>query len=73
MHTLLVYFGIPYGAVWSNVGAEPICGLLALAFVFLFRDRIGKKLVRWHHKHHTAHQEELKQKGSADGTRQAEG
>jgi hypothetical protein len=64
MHIFLLYFGIPYGAVWSNVGAEPILVALAAGFAFLFRDRIGRKLVRWHHKHHTAHLEELKKKES---------
>jgi hypothetical protein len=39
----------------SNIGAEPACGLIALAVggpvVYLLRDRIGKHLAGWWHRH----------------------
>lgn len=28
MHVFLTYFGVPYGAVWSNLLASLICALL---------------------------------------------
>lgn len=39
----------------SNIGAMPACGLLALAVggpvTYLLRDRIGRRLATWWHKH----------------------
>lgn len=55
MREFLFYFGIPYGAVWSNVFAAPICASLAFGAAYLFRDTIGRKLVGFFHKHHAAH------------------
>lgn len=60
------YFGFPHGAVWSNVAAEPIIVALTAACIFPLRHKIGKHLVAWWHKHHTAHLESLRQK-DADG------
>jgi hypothetical protein len=43
----------------SNIGAMPACGLLALAVggpaTYLLRDRIGRRLAAWLHKHHQPH------------------
>lgn len=45
--------------VWPNAGAMPLCGLLAGIGAWLFRDRIGRRLIAWLHKHHRAHVAEL--------------
>lgn len=55
MHVLWEYFGWPNGAIWGNVWAEPVCAALALGAAFLFRDRIGRHLAAWWHKHHGVH------------------
>ena len=44
---------------WSNMGAMPMCVIFGGAGAWLFRDRIGRRLVRWLHKHHVAHLAEL--------------
>lgn len=39
----------------SNVGAMPACGAIAAGFAFIFRDRLGRTLAAWWHKHHKQH------------------
>lgn len=58
MHTLLVFLAWPNGAVWGNVGAMPVCGLVAGFFAFVFRDHIGRALKGWV-KFHFGHHAEL--------------
>ena len=58
MHVFLTYFGWPYGATWSNVGAMPACGVVAAVAAFVFRDRIGRALSGWW-KRHFGHHEEI--------------
>jgi hypothetical protein len=56
MHKVfLIYFGIPSGAVWSNVLAEPLCVVLGFLAAFPLRHKIGKTLAAWWHKHHGPH------------------
>jgi hypothetical protein len=45
--------------VWPNAGAMPLCAIFGFTGAWLFRDRIGKRLIAWLHKHHTAHLAEL--------------
>ena len=58
MHTFLLFFSWPQGAVWGNVGAMPVCGLIAAFFAFVFRDHIGRALKGWWHRH-LGHRDEL--------------
>lgn len=58
MHTFLAFFAWPNGSAWSNVIAMPVCGVIAAAFAFLARDRIGKALRGWWHTH-LGHRAEL--------------
>ena len=67
MNVFLQYFGIPNGAVWSNVLAEPIIAALTAAVVTVFRHKIGRSLVRWLHKHHAAHMAEIDREREAKG------
>lgn len=45
------FFGWPAGAVWGNVLAMPVCGAVAFAAAFLLRDKIGRALSGWWHRH----------------------
>jgi hypothetical protein len=45
--------------IWPNAGAMPLCGIFGFIGCFLLRDRIGRRLAAWWHKHHTAHLEQL--------------
>lgn len=47
MHVFLLFFAWPAGAVWGNVGAMPLCGLVAVVSAVCFR----KPAARWWHKH----------------------
>lgn len=67
MSTFLFFFGVPTGAVWSNILAEPIIFALTLFVMWLFRDKIGKHFAAWLHKHHTAHVKHLAEQESKDG------
>jgi len=51
VHTFLAFFAWPDGGVWSNVLAMPLCGLLAALAAFLVRDRLGRALRSWWHRH----------------------
>ena len=51
MHTFLLFFGYPNGAIWGNVWAMPVCGLIAGVVTFVFRDHIGRAVKGWWHKH----------------------
>lgn len=56
MSVFVYYFGIPHGAVWSNLLAEPLCVGLALLGGYLFRNRLMRRFVAFHHKHKTEHE-----------------
>lgn len=58
MHTFLLFFGYPNGAIWGNVWAMPVCAVIAGAFAFVFRDRLGRRLSAWFHRHF-GHRDEL--------------
>ena len=58
MHTFLLFFGWPNGAVYGNVGAMPLCGGVAFVAAFVFRDKLGRALRGWWHTHF-GHGEEL--------------
>lgn len=47
--------------VWPNAGAVPLCAIVGFTGAYVFRDRIGKKLIAWLHKHHAARLAELSQ------------
>ena len=55
MHTFWLFFGYPDGAIWGNVWAMPVCGLIAGVVTFVFRDHIGRALKLWHRKHFSHH------------------
>jgi ubiquinone biosynthesis protein UbiJ len=57
-HLFLVYFGVPDGAVWGNVVAEPVCVALAGIVAFLLRHKIGHALTGWWHHHSRRHHAE---------------
>lgn len=50
MH-LPAFFDYPNGAIWGNVYAMPVCGLIAGLFAFLFRDHIGRACSDWWKRH----------------------
>ena len=58
MHTFLLFFGYPNGAIWGNVWAMPVCGLIAGAVTFVFRDHIGRAVSSWWRRH-LGHGDEL--------------
>ena len=58
MHILWLFFAWPAGAVWSNVLAMPLCGLIAAVSAFAVRDRLGKAISSWW-KRHLGHHAEL--------------
>jgi hypothetical protein len=51
MSTFQFYFGIPDGAVYGNLVAD----LIGLVFAFIFRHRLMRLFVEFHHKHKIAH------------------
>lgn len=57
-HLFGFYFGLPDGAVWGNVVAEPVCVALAAIATFLLRHKIGRVLSGWWHHHSRRHREE---------------
>lgn len=59
MNTLTYYFGIPDGAIYGNIVAEPIIAGLTLLIMFLFRNMLMKRFVEFHHRHKTEHQARL--------------
>lgn len=65
MHLLLFYFGIPYGAVYSNIFAQPICAALALSVVYLLRNKIAPKAIAFVHRHHAAHLAQLERENDS--------
>lgn len=62
MTILHLFFGWPDGGTWSNMIASAEWVIVAAFLLWLFRDRIGRRLVRWWHKHHQAHLAELAEK-----------
>jgi hypothetical protein len=59
---LWLFFTWPAGAVWGNVFAMPLCGIAAAFAAFLGRDRLGKAISGWWHRH-------LGHKGELDAIR----
>ena len=51
MHVLWLFFTWPAGAVWGNVFAMPLCGIVAAFAAFLGRDRLGRALSGFWHRH----------------------
>ena len=51
VHTLWLFFAWPAGAVWGNVWAMPLCGIIAAVFAVVFRDRLGRAVSGWWHRH----------------------
>ena len=60
MYILRLFFGWPNGAIWGNVWAMPVCGVVAGVFAVVFRDHIGRALRSWLHRH-LGHRAELDQ------------
>ena len=58
MHVFLLFFAWPAGATWGNVTAMPLCGAVAVVSAFLIRDRLGRALGKWWHRH-LGHRDEL--------------
>lgn len=52
-------FGPGTWGAGGNLIAWIICGALGAGAAWLFRDHIGRGLVRWWHKHHQAHLAEM--------------
>lgn len=52
MHVFLQYFGLPNGAVWGNVAAEPIIAVLTGIILLVFRKRISAWTAKWRVNHH---------------------
>jgi hypothetical protein len=50
-----LFFSWPAGGTWSNMIASLEWVAVAGAAVWLFRDRIGRRLAAWWHKHHGPH------------------
>lgn len=59
MGVFLAYFGLPSGAVWGNVAAEPVCVGLAGLVAYLLRHKIGRGLAGWWHGHRKERMEKL--------------
>lgn len=57
MHTFLLFFGYPNGAIWGNVWAMPVCGVIAGVVTFVFRDHLGRALRSWFGRHFGHHAE----------------
>lgn len=57
MHTFLLFFGYPNGAIWGNVWAMPVCAVIAGAFAFVFRDHVGRAAGNWFRRHFGHHDE----------------
>jgi hypothetical protein len=55
VNVLKLFFGWPGGGTWSNVVAAVECTAFGAAGAWLFRDRLGRKLAAWWHKHHAEH------------------
>ena len=57
MHVLWLFFNWPGGGAWSNVAAMPLCGVLAGIAAYLLRDRLGRALSGFWHRHFGHHDE----------------
>jgi hypothetical protein len=53
------YFGIPNGAVWGNILAEPIIFVMSAITLYMFRNKLMRRFVAFHHRHKTEHEARL--------------
>jgi hypothetical protein len=53
--TFRLFFGWPAGGTWPNLIEQAEGVVLGAGMVWLFRDRVGKHLAGWWHKHHGSH------------------
>ena len=60
-HEFVYYFGIPEGAVWGNILAEPIIVAGSGVILYFFRNKIMKRFVAFHHRHKSEHEARLAQ------------
>ena len=49
---------VPGGGAWSNVVAMPVCGIVAALAAYLTRDKLGRAISGWWHRH-LGHRPEL--------------
>jgi hypothetical protein len=62
LHVLYLFFSWPGGGTWSNMIASAEWVALASLSIWAFRDRLGKRMARYIHKHHfQAMEERLKE------------
>lgn len=55
MSVLKDLFGPGTWGTGGNLVAWALCGVVAGVFGYIFRDRIGRRLAAWWHKHHGGH------------------
>lgn len=55
MNTWGLFFSWPAGGTWSNMIASLEWVVVAGITVWCFRDRLGRRLAAWWHKHHKEH------------------
>ena len=55
--TFRLFFAWPNGGTWSNTIAWLEDAFFGALFMFIFRDRVGKRLAAWWHRHTTPHLE----------------
>lgn len=70
-HIWSTYFSWPDGGIWGNVWAEPVIAVLTVTVVWPFRNKLYKRFIKFHHKHHTAHLASLRESHddqTADGS-----
>jgi len=49
--------------IWPNAGAVPLCAVVAGGGAFIFRDRIGRRVTAFWHRHHAEHLQRLEEAG----------
>jgi hypothetical protein len=41
--------------IWPNAGAVPLCALVSAIGIYVFRERIGRRLTAFWHRHQAEH------------------